>query len=64
MLQKHPIYHKFLPGFLIFYLLVAFLNIGTAPVQANSDLPVIVRLAFDGPLTPVMVNYIERGMDI
>ena len=64
MLQKHPIYHKFLPGFLIFYLLVAFLNIGTAPVQANSDSPVIVRLAFDGPLTPVMVNYIERGMDI
>ena len=64
MLQKHPIYHKFLPGFLIFYLLVAFLNIGTAPVQANSDLPVIVRLAFDGSLTPVMVNYIERGMDI
>ncbi|MEN6480675.1 MAG: nodulation protein NfeD [Anaerolineaceae bacterium] len=64
MLQKHPIYDKFLPGFLIFYLLVAFLNIGTAPVQANSDSPVIVRLAFDGPLTPVMVNYIERGMDI
>ncbi|PKN96405.1 MAG: hypothetical protein CVU43_20880 [Chloroflexi bacterium HGW-Chloroflexi-5] len=49
---------------LLFTLLaLSFIPLAPKPVIAQSDVPVVVSMNFNGPLTPVWRTYLQRGVD-
>ena len=48
---------------LTWIIIVILLPVDVSPVQAQADAPQILQLTLEGPLTPSMLGYIERGLD-
>ncbi|MFC1922476.1 nodulation protein NfeD [Chloroflexota bacterium] len=48
---------------LTWIIIVILLPVKVSPVQAQADAPQILQLTLEGPLTPSMLGYIERGLD-
>ncbi len=52
---------KILPFILLFILLPSLISVSPT-VSAQSNLPVVITINVDGPLTPTLVGYIDRGL--
>lgn len=48
---------------LTWIIIVILLPVFVSPVQAQADAPQVLQLTLEGPLTPSMLGYIERGLD-
>ena len=50
--------------FLLTWMMIAILlPISASPVQAQAQAPQVLQLTLEGPLTPAMLGYLERGLD-
>jgi len=48
---------------LIWILTATLIPVFGHPVQAQGDVPIVLLLTFEGPLTPSLLDYLERGLD-
>lgn len=48
---------------LIWILTATLIPVFGHPVQAQGDVPIVLLLTFEGPLTPSLLGYLERGLD-
>jgi membrane-bound serine protease (ClpP class) len=50
--------------FLLTWIMIAILlPVSASPVQAQAEAPQVLLLTAEGPLTPTMLGYLERGLD-
>jgi membrane-bound serine protease (ClpP class) len=50
--------------FLLTWIMIAILlPVSASPVQAQAEAPQVLLLTLEGPLTPAMLGYLERGLD-
>ena len=52
---------KILP-FILLLILLPYLFSVSSSVSSQSNFPVVVTIEVDGPLTPTLVGYIDRGL--
>jgi membrane-bound serine protease (ClpP class) len=48
---------------LTWIIIVILLPVNVSPVQAQADASQVLQLTLEGPLTPAMLGYLERGLD-
>jgi membrane-bound serine protease (ClpP class) len=48
---------------LTWIMVVLLLPVSASPVQAQAQAPQVLQLTLEGPLTPAMLGYLERGLD-